>query len=48
MSTGTTTEPTKSTLSDAELARKERNRQKALQLRASKLISHPYAKAYIL
>jgi len=35
-------------LSDADKARIERNRQKALMLRQSKLIAHPYAKKYFL
>lgn len=45
MSAGSSSESTKSTLTDAERARIERNRQRALHLKASKLISHPYAKA---
>lgn len=35
----------KSSLSEAELARIERNRQKAIQIKKSKLTAHPYAKA---
>lgn len=39
------TNKTKSTLTEAEQQRIERNRQKAINLRASKLTAHPYAKA---
>lgn len=35
-------------LTEAQKARINRNRERALHLKAAKLTSHPYAKAYVL